>query len=407
MTARNTETSFGWVARSLHWATALLILLAIPLGLYANQMPYDTDAALAAKAQVFSIHKTLGVAAFLVAVLRILWALVQPRPRALHPGRRLETTLADTVHWLLYASLVVVPLSGWVHHAAVSGFAPILWPFGQTLPFVPKSEALGALAGAVHWVFTKVLAATILLHVAGALKHHLIDRDATLLRMTRGLSAGPEMAEGSLAQVARLVPVVVVLAVYGAGAGLAVALVGGEDTSATVPAEEAAAAQPGAGNWQVETGSLSFSVTQMGQAVGGQFARWTADITFDPTAAAEGRHGEVTVRIDTASLTLGSVTDQAKGKDFFDTASFPEAVFTANILAEGDAFVARGTLLLRGVEAPVSLPFRLEIDGDRARMTGATRLDRRSFGMGAAYGDETTVGFGVDVAVDLVAQRKQ
>lgn len=398
MTARNTETSFGWVVRSLHWATALLILLAIPLGIVANQMAYDTEAALAAKAQLFSIHKTLGVAVFGVAVLRILWALTQTRPRPLHPGRRLETGLAETVHWLLYISLVVVPLSGWVHHAAVTGFAPILWPFGQTLPFVPKSEAVGAAAGAAHWVFTKVLIASLLLHVAGALKHHLIDKDGTLARMTRGLSA----AASAKARGPGLVPLVLALAVYAAGAGLATALI-----ATAPPAGEtvATAEAPPAGNWQVAEGSLGFGVQQMGQTVGGQFARWTADIRFDETAT-EGRHGQVTVRIDTGSLTLGSVTDQAKGKDFFDAATFPEAVLTADIRAAEGGYLAEGTLVLRGVEAPVSLPFTLEIDGDRATMSGSTRLDRRTFGMGQAYGDEATVGFGVDVTVALVAERR-
>ena len=59
----------------------------------------------------------------------------------------------------------------------MTGFAPILWPFGQGLPFVPQSETVAQVAGAVHWVFTKVMAAAILLHIAGALKHHFVDRD--------------------------------------------------------------------------------------------------------------------------------------------------------------------------------------------------------------------------------------
>ena len=79
MSATNTATSFGQVARSLHWLTALLILSAIGLGLYAEGLPHDSSEALAAKAEVFSIHKTIGMAAFLVALVRIVWALIQPR----------------------------------------------------------------------------------------------------------------------------------------------------------------------------------------------------------------------------------------------------------------------------------------------------------------------------------------
>ena len=78
MPAQNAPTRYGSVARSLHWLTALLILSAIGLGLYAEDLPYDTAETLAAKAQIFSIHKTIGVAAFFVALARILWALSQP-----------------------------------------------------------------------------------------------------------------------------------------------------------------------------------------------------------------------------------------------------------------------------------------------------------------------------------------
>lgn len=401
MTAHNTEQSFGWVARTFHWLTALLILTAIPLGVIANDMAFDTQEALAAKAQLFSIHKTVGVAAFAVAVLRILWAIFQPKPKSLHPERRVETTLAETVHWLLYISLVIVPLSGWIHHAAVSGFAPILWPLGQDLPFIPESESLAAFAAGVHWVFTKVLAVSILLHIAGALKHHLIDKDATLRRMTRGeIAPAPTSPE----KTSRL-PLALASVIYLCGFGLALALTPSpEATNVT----EAGAAQPPstapAGNWQVQSGTLALEVRQMGQAVSGQFSDWTADIQFDEDATGEKR-GTVTVRINTGSLTLGSVSDQAKGKDFFDVAAFPEAVFTADIASVDGAYAANGTLTLRGVTVPVALPFTLAIDGNTATMSGTTELDRRSYGMGTAYGDEATVGFFVTVKVDLVAQR--
>ncbi|MBT8474330.1 MAG: cytochrome b/b6 domain-containing protein, partial [Alphaproteobacteria bacterium] len=134
----NTATRYGGVAKTFHWLTALLILTALPLGVIANGAPFETDAEIARKIWLFSLHKTVGVTAFFVALARIAWALTQPKPAALHPDRRFETRLAETVHWLLYASLVLVPLSGWLHHAAATGFAPIWWPFGQTLPFVPQ-----------------------------------------------------------------------------------------------------------------------------------------------------------------------------------------------------------------------------------------------------------------------------
>ena len=392
MPVANTPTRFGAVARGLHWLTALLILTAIPLGLYANDLPYDTSAALAAKAQVFSLHKTLGVATVFVALVRILWALRQPRPVPLHPERRLETAVADLVHWLLYISLLAVPLSGWIQHAATTGFAPILWPLGQDLPLVPKSPTVEHIASTLHWLFGRLLIAAILLHVAGALKHHLIDRDATLRRMIAGRDA-PDIPQAARHGPG---PVLAALAIYAAGAGLAVALT----RAAPTPTETAAAAAT-TGNWQVTEGTLSFAIRQMGGAVKGSFASWSAAITFDDTTGT----GRVSVTIDTTSLTLGSVTDQAKAADFLDTATHPAASFTATIRPEGAAFIAEGTVALRGALNPLALPFTLILEGDTARMEGTTTIDRRAFGIGAKYPDEATVGFTADVTVTLTAKR--
>lgn len=395
MAATNSPQSFGSVARTFHWLTALIILTALPLGVIANRLPYDTAEALATKAQLFSIHKTLGVAAFLVAAARILWALTQPRPVPLHPDRRAEIGLAEAVHWLLYISLVIVPLSGWVHHAAVTGFAPILWPFGQTLPFVPQSEAVAAAAGAAHWVFTKLMALAILLHIAGAIKHHLIDKDATLRRMTRGTVAPAVPVRPAHGPA----PALAAFVLYAAGAAIAGLLVPRtEAVAATAPVAATT------GNWQVTDGTLGFSVRQMGAEVSGTFATWQADITFDETAA-DGRHGQVSVSIDTTSLSLGSVTEQARAPEFFDVVTHPTATFTADILPEGGAYVAKGALSLRGVTKEVSLPFALTITGDTATMTGTTTLDRRDFGMGASYPDEASVGFAATVTVNLTARR--
>jgi cytochrome b561 len=198
MALTNSSNRFGSVTRSLHWLAALLILTAIPLGIVANRLPYDTAGALALKAQVFSIHKTLGVAVFFVAAVRILWALTQRQPVALHPERKAETALAGVVHWMVYISLLAVPVTGWVHHASLASYAPILWPFGQGLPFGPMSKDVAIMATSLHWVCTKLLITSILLHVAGALKHHLIDRDATLMRMWRGTAATAAIVHGGM-----------------------------------------------------------------------------------------------------------------------------------------------------------------------------------------------------------------
>ncbi|NNF72934.1 MAG: cytochrome [Rhodobacteraceae bacterium] len=394
----NTATRYGGVAKTFHWLTALLILTALPLGVIANGAPFETDAEIARKIWLFSLHKTVGVTAFFVALARIAWALTQPKPAALHPDRRFETRLAETVHWLLYASLVLVPLSGWLHHAAATGFAPIWWPFGQTLPFVPQSAAVANFFAGLHFVFTKVLAASVILHIAGALKHALVDKDATLRRMLPGTVAIPDTPPPQSSRT----PILTAAALYLVALALGT-LIGLQADRPPAPSDAPQTVQT-APRWIVETGTLEVAVMPQGGTLSGGFGSWSADITFDPDAPGD-RVGQVFVTVLVPSLGLGTVTAQALGPDFLDAALYPTAEYSAEILRANGAYAASGTLTVKGKSAPATLPFTVEIDGDIATLLGETVLDRRSFGIGDGYADESTLAFPVTVRISLTARR--
>ncbi|AHD00876.1 cytochrome b/b6 domain-containing protein [Leisingera methylohalidivorans] len=419
MPRANSFSSYGSIAKTFHWLTALLIFSAFPLGYFANglaqeiQSPgFDGSQAVIARATLlFSLHKTLGVTVFFTALLRILWALSQPKPGLLHPDRKAEALAAEMVHWLLYGSLVAVPLSGWIHHAATTGFAPIWWPFGQSLPFVPKSEVAASFFGGVHWVLVWTLGASLALHIAGALKHHVIDRDATLHRMLPGRADLPQPP----AQTHSLVPLLAALAVW-AGAlsgGAMIGVYGGQDQRQAKERESGAdgtvapvvAAGPAAGGgWAVQSGTLGLSVTQMGSVVSGSFGEWDAVISFEEPAA-PGPAGNVEVTVAIASLELGSVAGQAMGADYFDSANFPTALFKADIEKLAEGYQAAGTLTIKGQTVPVTLPFDLELEGNTAKMAGTLTLNRLDFGIGKSLPDESSLGFAVDVPVELEAVR--
>ncbi|MDB6454090.1 cytochrome b/b6 domain-containing protein [Falsirhodobacter sp. 20TX0035] len=382
---RNSATRYGSVARTFHWLTALLILCNVVLGLVANRLSVE---AMDRKVQLFSLHKTIGIAAVIVASLRILWALSQPRPAAVHPERRAETFIAETAHWLLYVLMIAVPLAGWAEHAATEGFAPILWPFGQDLPFVPKSGHLAEVLANVHRTFAWLLIGTVALHIAGALKHGLIDKDGVLGRMVFGRAAGAGLTRH------HVLPALAAAVIFAVGAGYAY-------VTRPTAAEAAPALAQVASDWHVKEGSVTFSVAQMGTPVQGSFADWTAAIAFDEATGT----GDVTVTINMDSLTIGTVTDQAKGPAFFDVGTHPTAVFKARIAPADTGYLASGTLTMKGAEMPFDLPFTLDIADGVATMAGSTTLDRRTWAVGDGYPDETTVGFPVTINVALTAQR--
>ena len=397
MALTNTSQRYGGVTKMFHWVIALLILTLLPLGLFANDLPYETSQELTRKAWYFSLHKTLGVTMFFVALARIVWAISQPKPGLLNADHKVESFAAETVHWLLYGALIIVPLSGWIGHAAAAGFAPIWWPIGQGLPLVPKSVGVEHFFGALHWVATKVLFAALLLHFLGAMKHHIIDRDATLWRMLPGEPAiGPLPTQHTSAA-----PLFSAVLVW----GLTIA-VGGVLATARSDAETIAPVQltEVASDWQVQDGTVEITVVQFGSEVTGSFANWTAAISFDESIA-DGTAGDVTATINVGSLTLGSVTQQAMGADFFDATTFPTAVFMGEIQHAPNGYEAVGTLTIKENSVPVSFPFDLTVTGDTAVMTGALTLDRRNFGVGDSMADASSLAFEVSVRITLTANR--
>lgn len=392
----NSQSTYGAVSKVFHWTTVLLILTLIPLGIYANGLPFDTGEALERKAFFFSLHKTLGVTVFFFALARIAWAISQPKPRPLHGG--LQNLAAETVHWILYASIMLVPLAGWINHAATTGFAPIWWPFGQSLPFVPKDDAVAHIFASLHIIFERVLVLAFLLHLAGALKHHLIDRDDTLRRMLPGTTEAQSLTRHR----SSALPLIGAAGAYGLALaiGMGLGMFASKDGVAAVP--ELAVVETG---WEVQDGTLAITVRQLGSNLTGEFSDWTAAIKFSETPDGDGKYGDVDVVVSIPSLTLGSVTAQALGADFLHATEFATATYTADIIADDQGYVAEGSLMIKDSEIPVLLPFTLNIDGDTAMMQGKSSVQRLDFGVGRTFPDESSLGFEVTIEVDLTAIR--
>lgn len=395
MPASNSSAQYGAIAKTLHWLTVILIFTLFPLGLIAHELPYGTSAELAFKAMLFTAHKTIGMAALMVAILRILWALSQKQPKPLHPNRRAETFLAHTAHWALYIAIIVVPLSGFLHHSATTGFAPINWPFGQSLPFIPQSQTLASIFSAMHESFNFILMITVGLHIAGALKHAIIDKDTTLNRMLPRKTAEmpPASEHKSPAK-----PAALAFLAFAVAAGVAL-LAAPEETETASPLT----LTPTTSEWTVTEGEIAIEVQQLGAPVTGTFSNWAANISYDPDATSEVK-GQVDVEIDIASLSLGSVSAQALGPDFFDAATFPTATFTAPIVQTDTGHTANGTLTLKGTTAPATLPFTLTIEGNTATASGQLTLNRQTFNIGTST-DQDTLGLEVPVTITLSATR--
>lgn len=164
-------------AKALHWLTAGLILTAFPLGVYMSGLSLTPT-----KLQLYSYHKWIGITALFIAIARVVWRFFKDAPAPL-PAPAWQQKAAALTHGLLYALMFAVPLSGWLMSSA-KGF-PVVYFSVLPLPdMVGKSEELGNVLKQVHELLNWGLIALVGLHLGAALKHHFIDRDETLVRMS-------------------------------------------------------------------------------------------------------------------------------------------------------------------------------------------------------------------------------
>jgi len=177
MRIRNTDQHWGGAAQAFHWLIALLIVAQAALGWYMTTLKLSPT-----KFELFALHKSLGITVLTLALLRLLWRLSNPTPALPAHMTRTERWLAHGSHTALYLLLFAMPVSGYVINSATN--FPLeyfgLFPIPN---LTPESDSLKNAAAEVHETLVWILVAVLALHVAGALKHHFVDRDDVLQRM--------------------------------------------------------------------------------------------------------------------------------------------------------------------------------------------------------------------------------
>lgn len=159
--------------------------------------------------------------------------------------------------------------------------------------------------------------------------------------------------------------------------------------------------------WTVDKAQsqLGFSAVSDGEPFTGRFGDWDARIAFD-SADLAASSAKVTIAMGSVATEDPSRADSLQEGTWFSTAMFPEATFeTSAIRAEGDGYVADGTLTIRDQSMPVSMPFDLAIEGDVARMKGALTIDRKDFGLGVGGWQDSHVDPNVTIEVAVIARK--
>ena len=178
----DTANRLGHITILLHWQIAITIIGLIALGLYMTNFElYD----------YYDMHKSIGIILSSIIVVRVVWRIKQGWPVPVSNNGKIELFLAKILHWVLMLSTVLMPITGMISSGATGhGFGI----FGLAIlkenidPFNPEktislSQFWGGIGEIAHEYLGYILILAIVIHIAGALKHHLIYKDSTLLRM--------------------------------------------------------------------------------------------------------------------------------------------------------------------------------------------------------------------------------
>ncbi len=175
--ARGSATAYGLVARSFHWVVALLFFGLAGVGKYMAGLDYAD----ALRPQLVVVHRSLGLTLAVLVVLRILWMLADRRPAPLPHLKRWEKNLSATVHFLLYVLLLAIPVVGYLFSGASGNDVELL--LGELPSVMEFGKAAKDLLITAHERLTFLVLGLVILHVAGVVKHHLVDKIPQLRRM--------------------------------------------------------------------------------------------------------------------------------------------------------------------------------------------------------------------------------
>ncbi|CAK2139616.1 cytochrome b [Vibrio crassostreae] len=159
-----------------HWLTGILFIAVFVIGLQFEDMPRGPE-----KGELMGLHKSLGLIVLVVALSRLAWRMKEGAIASVAVLTRAQEIAAKSIHHFLLLVTLAMPISGAVMSVA-GGRALELFGI-ELIAAGEKTEWLQSAASFVHVNAVNLIMVAFALHVLGALKHQLVDKDGTLSRM--------------------------------------------------------------------------------------------------------------------------------------------------------------------------------------------------------------------------------
>lgn len=171
--------SYSRGSKWFHWLIAVIVILMLSGSFFLGDVaePYQPLA--------YMLHKSFGLTVLFLMIGRLFWLKYSGKPKLPSTVPLWQKYLAHTIQYSLYVFLIAMTCCGWIMSVAADRVPSYFGLFNLPLPLSPNKN-LAELLNEAHETIAWILIALITLHIAGAIKHHFIDKDDVLKRMLPG-----------------------------------------------------------------------------------------------------------------------------------------------------------------------------------------------------------------------------
>ena len=356
---RSTTQRYDDIAVIFHWAIALLIIGLLIIGKYMTSLEENDPV----RFMLTQWHKSFGIAVLILSVLRLSWRFTHKPPPESATIAHWQQRAASLAHGLLYALMFILPITGWIMVSAFPLnldtvlFNVIPWPH---LPGLDTQENRGDIAHSFqdyHEIAGTILIVILLAHAGAALKHHLFDKDDTLVRMLPAPGSRTFKRKITVLAVA-LAASITGLYLYASSGNQAALLATGDS-------------------------EVSFVADVTGEPTPVVFTETSVEAVInetDPSAST------IVARVQTASLSSDNpqVAGSLPEAEFFDVQNYPESVFasTSVSVADDGRLLVTGNLTIKESTREISFPMAFSEEEGKRVVRGEFTIDRRDFSVG-------------------------
>lgn len=170
------DNKYSLGLRIIHWLMSVFIIGMLCSGLYMKSLPISSEI----KFSIYAIHKACGITVLGLIIVRIFFRVFTYVPPLPANFSRFVINASKTIHFGLYALMMLMPLSGYVMSSASS--KEIKYFFHIHL-LINENKELASVANQLHSILAYFMILFIALHIIGALKHTFIDKQNIFKRM--------------------------------------------------------------------------------------------------------------------------------------------------------------------------------------------------------------------------------